>query len=125
MRQESHRYKRLGKKWRLPRGKHSKMRTQLMYRTPIVDSGYRGPEAVRGLHPSGFEDVLIYNLKGLEGINPDNQAVRIASSVGVRKRKLIEEKAKELGVRVLNPLNVKKVNEDESGSTEKNGGESA
>ena len=103
-RQEWFRYKRLGDSWRKPRGKHSKLREHKGYRIPIVDAGYRGPRKVRGLHPSGFKEVLVRNVKDLEKINPEREAARIASTVGMRKRLEIEKKAEELGIRVLNPV---------------------
>ena len=103
-RQEWFRYKRLGDKWRRPKGKHSKMREHKGYRPPVVDSGYRNPKKVRGLHPSGFREVLVFNPKDLESLNPEREAVRIAGRVGVRKRIEIEKKAEELGLRVLNPM---------------------
>ncbi len=102
-RQEWFRYKRLGEKWRRPKGKHSKMREHKGYRPPVVDSGYRGPRKVRGLHPSGFREVLVHNPKELDGIDPEREAIRIASRVGMKKRLEIEKKAEELGIRVLNP----------------------
>jgi len=49
-RQNWFRYKRLGEKWRRPRGIHSKMRRHFKYRIPVVQSGFRGPANVRGLH---------------------------------------------------------------------------
>ncbi len=101
-RQEWFRYKKFGEEWRKPRGKHSKMREHLARRPPVVDAGYRGPKKVRGLHPSGFRDVLIHNVRELEALDPSRDAGRIASSVGRRKRKLIEERALEIGVRILN-----------------------
>ncbi len=102
-RQEWFRYKRLGDSWRKPRGKHSKMREHKGYRPPVVDSGYRGPSKVRGLHPSGFREVLVHNPAELDRVNPEREAIRIASRVGMRKRIAIEKKAEELGIRVLNP----------------------
>ena len=102
-RQEWFRYKRLGDSWRKPRGKHSKMREHKGYRPPVVDSGYRGPRKVRGLHPSGFKEVLVHNPKELDRVNPEREAIRIASRVGMKKRIAIEKKAEELGIRVLNP----------------------
>ena len=102
-RQEWFRYKRLGDSWRKPRGKHSKMREHKGYRPPVVDSGYRGPRKVRGLHPSGFREVLVHNPSELDRVNPEREAIRIASRVGMRKRIAIEKKAEELGIRVLNP----------------------
>ena len=102
-RQEWFRYKKLGDSWRKPRGKHSKQREHLARRPPVVDAGYRSPSAVRGLHPSGFQEVLVYTPQDLEKLDPLREAARIGSSVGSRKRELIMEKAEELKVRVLNP----------------------
>ena len=102
-RQEWFRYKKLGEAWRKPWGKHSKLRERLDWRAPRVDAGYRGPRAVRGLHPSGFREVMVYNLNDIQKIDPTKEAARISSKVGGRKREIIEEKAKELKVRVLNP----------------------
>lgn len=101
-RQEWFRYKRLGEKWRRPKGIHSKMRRKFKYRPPVVSVGYRSPAKVRGLHSSGFQEVLIYNPDQLEGVDPKIQAVRIGATVGYRKRLEIEKRAAELGVHVLN-----------------------
>ena len=103
-RQEWHRYAMLGDKWRKPKGIHSKMKRRLKRRGPIVDIGFRGPASVRGLHPSGFEEVLVYNVDNLEGIDPKVQAVRIGGTVGTKKRMAIEDRASELGIRVLNRM---------------------
>ena len=103
-RQEWFRYSKLGEKWRKPKGIHSKMKRQLKRRPPMVDIGFRGPVAARDLHPSGFEEVLVYNVDGLEGIDPKKQAVRIGGTVGTKKRIAIEDRADELGIRVLNRM---------------------
>jgi len=103
-RQEWFRYSKLGEKWRKPKGIHSKMKRQLKRRPPMVDIGFRGPVSVRGLHPSGFEEVLVYNVDGLENIDPKVQAVRIGGTVGTKKRIAIEDRAAELGIRVLNRM---------------------
>ena len=102
-RQEWFRYKKLGESWRKPRGKHSKLREHLSWRPPVVDAGFRGPTAVRGLHPSGFSEVLVHTPADLERLDPQREAARIGASVGSRKRELIMEKAEELNIRVLNP----------------------
>ncbi len=103
-RQEWFRYSKLGDGWRRPRGIHSKMRRHLKRRLPMVDIGYRGPAAVRGLHPSGFEEVIVHNVDGLANIDPSVQAVRIGGTVGTKKRIDIQAKADELGIRVLNRM---------------------
>ena len=101
-RQNWFRYKRLGDKWRRPRGIHSKMRRHFKYRIPVAQSGFRGPANVRGLHPSGFEEVRVNSLKEIDNVDPKTQAIRIASTVGDKKREIIVNKADELGIRVLN-----------------------
>ncbi|MBR7124573.1 MAG: 50S ribosomal protein L32e [Candidatus Methanomethylophilaceae archaeon] len=103
-RQEWFRYSKLGESWRRPKGIHSKMKRCLKRRPNCVDIGYRGPASVRNLHPSGFEEVLVYNVDGLEGVNPKVQAVRIGGTVGVKKRLAIQARADELGIRVLNRM---------------------
>lgn len=103
-RQEWFRYQKLGEAWRRPRGIHSKMRRGMKRRPPMVEIGYGGPALVRGLHPSGFEEVMVYNIDGLENIDPKTQAARIGGTVGVKKRITIENRAKELGIRVLNKM---------------------
>ncbi len=101
-RQEWFRYQRLGTKWRAPQGIQSKMRRHWGTHADVVSIGYRGPKAARGLHPSGFAEVLVHNPDGLQGVDAAKQAVRIAGSVGRRKRLEIQEGAKKLGIRVLN-----------------------
>jgi len=102
-RQEWFRYKCLGTAWRRPRGLDSKMRRNYKYRPALVHIGYRGPKKVRGLHSSGFEDILIHNVNDLTELDPKKQAVRIGHGVGTRKRKEIVKAAEKKGLRILNP----------------------
>lgn len=103
LRQEWHRRKRLQTaKWRRPRGGHSKMRQHYGYRRNVVSIGYGSPREARFLHPSGFREVMVYNVKDLAKIRPEQEAARVAHSVGMKKRLEIEEKADELKIRVLN-----------------------
>ncbi len=104
-RQEWFRYKKLGGKnagWRRPTGMHSKQRMHLKYRPNVVSIGYRGPAAARGLHPSGFEEVLVHRPEDLDGVDPKTQAARVGGTVGGRKAEMIEKQADKLGIRVLN-----------------------
>ncbi len=103
-RQEWFRYKRFGDEWRKPQGGQSKLRRHFGYRWNLPSIGYRGPRAVRGLHPSGFQEVLVHNERQLEGLDPSKQAVRIAHGVGSRKRELIEKACDDKGLRVLNRM---------------------
>jgi len=104
-RQESWRYKRVRASWRKPRGKDSKMRRKVSGRPRSVEAGYSSPKAIRGVHPSGFREVLVHNLMDLEAIT-SGEAVRVAHTVGLRKKLAILQKADELSLRVLNPVGV-------------------
>ncbi|MEE2650835.1 MAG: 50S ribosomal protein L32e [Candidatus Thermoplasmatota archaeon] len=102
-RQEWFRYRRLSKTgYRKPKGKDSKMRQNRKYRAPMARVGYGKVAAARGLHPSGFAEVLVHNSNELDGLDPELQAVRIGAGVGNRKRSRIHDRADDLGLRVLN-----------------------
>ncbi|WP_336001960.1 50S ribosomal protein L32e [Halorientalis halophila] len=105
-RQDHHKKKRVSTSWRRPRGQLSKQRRGIKGKGATVEAGFRTPKAVRGKHPSGFEEVRVHNVDDLEGVDGDREAVRIASKVGARKRERIEEQAEDRGVRVLNPTYV-------------------
>ncbi|WP_135304332.1 50S ribosomal protein L32e [Haloarcula amylovorans] len=111
-RQDYHKKKRVPTAWRRPRGQLSKQRRGIKGKGDTVEAGFRSPKAVRGKHPSGFEEVRVHNVDDLEGIDGDVEAARIASKVGARKRERIEEAAEDAGIRVLNPTYVEvEVNE--------------
>ena len=102
-RQEWFRYYRLSRTgWRKPKGLQSKQRLNMKYRTPMARVGYGKISSVRGLHSSGFEDILVNNPNDLDGLDPERQAVRVSASVGNRKRAKIHDRADDLGLRVLN-----------------------
>ena len=101
-RQEYWRYKKLGDSYRRPRGKLSKRRRYQARKPAMARVGYRCPKATRGLHHSGYNDILVENVEQIKALNPESDAARIASSVGKRKRQLIEAEAKNLGVKLLN-----------------------
>ncbi|GAB6880076.1 50S ribosomal protein L32e [Halorubrum gandharaense] len=102
-RQDYHKKKRVPTSWRKPRGGLSKQRRHMKGKGDMVEAGFRSPTAARDLHPSGFEEVRVFNTDDLEGVDGDTEAVRIAGSVGARKRELIEDEAEEREIRVLNP----------------------
>jgi len=78
------------------------MRRHLSYRPPVVSIGFRGPKMVRDYHPSGFQEVMVFNSGQVDNVDPKVQAIRIGGTVGGKKRITIIEKADELGIRVLN-----------------------
>ena len=103
-RQESWRYKRVSEVWRKPDGVDSKMRKKVKGWPKSAEIGYRGPRVARGLHPSGYEEVLVRTVDDLSKVDPKTQAIRIAHTVGMKKRAEISIRAGERGVRILNPL---------------------
>jgi large subunit ribosomal protein L32e len=100
---ESWRYVRIKDHWRRPRGIDNKMRFNLSGWPKSVNIGWRGPKAVRGLHPSGLKEVMVWNIADLEKIDPETQAIRIGGTVGKRKKTPIIEEANRLKIKVLNP----------------------
>jgi len=114
----------LSDSWRKPRGQHNKQREQKKAKGALPKPGFGSPVAVRGMHPSGFFEVLVTSLKDLEGLDPKTQAVRLGATVGTRKRIIIQEQAVAAGLKVLNarvvkttkakPAKAKPVKKDES-----------
>ena len=102
VRPESWRYTRLKENWRRPRGLDHKMRRKIKGWPPTVNVGYKGPKVARGLHPSGYREVLINNIEELGEIDPKTQAIRIAHTVGKRKRVKIIAEARKKKIAILN-----------------------
>ena len=102
VRPESWRYVRLKENWRRPRGLDHKMRIRYRGWPPRVSSGYGGPRTTRGFHPSGYKEILAYNVEALEGVDPRIQVVRIAHTVGKRKKARILAEAKKKKIFILN-----------------------
>ena len=98
------RYKKLRKTgYRRPKGRHNKMRLRIYGKPRMVSASYGAPVKARGLHPSGYREVVVHNIKELENVDPKVFAVRIASTVGTKKKMELIKKAEELGIKVLNP----------------------
>jgi large subunit ribosomal protein L32e len=112
VRQESWRYKRLKESWRRPKGLDNKMRRKIKGWPPTVNTGYRGPKVARGLHPSGYKEVLVHNAEEIKEIDPKIQAIRIAHKTGKRKKAEIIAQARKRKIHILNFKEPEKIVEE-------------
>ena len=61
-----------------------------------------GPKLCRGLHPSGYEEVLVHNLAEVAKVDPVNQVARIGHTVGKKKRVQLIAEARKLNLTIVN-----------------------
>lgn len=101
--QESNRYKRVSATYRRPRGFHSKVREHRKGNLCMPEAGFRAPVEIRGFHPCGLQETLVFNESMLTSVNPKLYAIRISATVAHPKKMKIADGAKKLGLKVLNP----------------------
>lgn len=97
-------FKSVKARWRKPRGTHNKKRMKFKWAGALPNIGYKNAATVRGLHPQGHAEKLVRNmtdLLGLTGIK--NILVRVSGNIGAKKRKEIEQKAKSMNLKIVNP----------------------
>lgn len=99
---ESWRLKRVKDPWRKARGIDSRTRKKSKSGVKSPSVGYRGPKKVRGMHPSGYEEVRIVSIEDLKNLNNKIHALKLSSRLGARKRMSIIEYAQNRGFKVLN-----------------------
>lgn len=99
---ESWRHKRVKDSWRKARGIDSQTRkkTKTGVKSPSV--GYRNPKKVRGLHPSGYEEIRIFTLEDFKGLSNRKHAIKVSGKLGAKKRIALIDYAQSRGFKVLN-----------------------
>nr|MBI4156849.1 50S ribosomal protein L32e [Candidatus Woesearchaeota archaeon] len=101
LRQDAHRVKKLDKKWRRPRGMHSKMRKRLKSYRRNPEIGYGSPKEVKYLNKEGLMPVLIKSKKDIESANENNILI-ISRTIGLKKKLEILRQVKGRGLKVEN-----------------------
>jgi len=99
---ESWRYRRVKESWRKARGIDSKTRKKKKSGIKSPTVGYRGPKKVRGLHPSGYEEVKIITINDLSNLNKKKHAVKISGKLGAKKRIELIDYCQKRGFKILN-----------------------
>ncbi|MBN1386761.1 50S ribosomal protein L32e [Candidatus Woesearchaeota archaeon] len=102
--QDSHKAGRVQKKYRRPKGIHSKIRMGWKSYKKKIKVGYKSPCAVRGLSVQGLIPVVVANAAAVRAIDPGIQGAVISSSVGMKRREelirlLVEKKVIILNIR--------------------------
>ena len=96
------RMKRVPDAWRRSYGIDSKQREGKKSKPPVPNSGYMTPQAVKGLHRSGYFPVRVFNVADLKSIDHNVQAIVIGATVGSKKRAEIQKVAQEKKIQILN-----------------------
>ncbi len=86
--------------WRMPKGHHSSLRKGRKGCGKKPSPGYGSKN--KGMHPSGYYEVIVRNTEDLKNINSEKEAARISSRVGRKKAEEIREKAEEKEIKILN-----------------------
>ena len=99
---ESWRYVRVKDSWRKARGIDSRTRIKSKSGVKSPSAGYRGPKKIRGLHPSGFEEVRVEIIDDLKDLNNKKHAIKISTKLGIKKRINLIDHAQKRGFKILN-----------------------
>ncbi|KAI9638245.1 ribosomal protein L32e [Dioszegia hungarica] len=103
-RHQSDRYAGVKEAWRKPKGIDNRVRRRFKGQTPMPKIGYGSNKKTRHMIPSGHKEFLVHNLSELELLlmHSGKYAAVVASGVSSKKRVELVERAKILGVKVVN-----------------------
>lgn len=106
---EHHKSARIKRRWRAQRGIHSGHRQMHRGKPAQPTPGFGVPKAVRGLHSSGLQPVLVHSISQLDAIDVQRQGLIIGATVGTRKRLQLLEMAAEKKITLLQVADAHKV----------------
>ncbi|CAO1377473.1 unnamed protein product [Diamesa serratosioi] len=104
IRHQSDRYDKITETWRKPKGIDNRVRRRFKGQYLMPNIGYGSNAKTRHMLPNGFKKFVVNNVRELEVLMMQNRVycAEIAHAVSAKKRKLICERAKQLGIRVTN-----------------------
>ena len=89
--------------WRKPRGIDSKQAEEKRGKGCLPKVGYKSPNLVFGLHPTGYKPVIVHNVNDISKLDNKIEAAIISATVGRKKRNEIIKLAGEKKIVILNP----------------------
>jgi large subunit ribosomal protein L32e len=92
---------RVKRRWRFPRGKHSKVRQMHCGRPALPSVGYGAPRNKRGLQ-AGVKSIVVSNINQMRNVSGENVGAVIASTVSTRKKLELLDFAIKNNIKVLN-----------------------
>ncbi len=101
-REDSHKKTSVGSSWRSPQGKHSRARLEEKGAVQKPKAGRRSEKGKRDLHPSGYQEKMIHNENDVENIDVDQEAARLSSRLGGRKKEKLVKALEEKDAKILN-----------------------
>eukprot|EP00519_Triparma_laevis_P013278 CAMPEP_0182490400 /NCGR_PEP_ID=MMETSP1321-20130603/269_1 /TAXON_ID=91990 /ORGANISM="Bolidomonas sp., Strain RCC1657" /LENGTH=136 /DNA_ID=CAMNT_0024692567 /DNA_START=34 /DNA_END=444 /DNA_ORIENTATION=- len=101
--------------WRKPKGIDGRVRRRFKGQLPMPSIGYGSDKKTRNILPNGFKKAVVSNVQELEMLLMHNRKYcgEIAGNVSSKNRKLMVEKAEQLGIRLTNGGARLKAEEDE------------
>ncbi|MEK6934477.1 MAG: eL32 family ribosomal protein [Nanoarchaeota archaeon] len=110
IRQRAHNLKKLEKKWRAPKGMHSKLRKKFKGKAKQPSVGYSSPKKIRNLR-QGLIPILISTESQLKNLTKEHGLI-ISRKLGAKKKVELLQKIKELKLNVLNVKDIDKFIKD-------------
>lgn len=105
IRHQSDRYNTVKPSWRKPKGIDNRVRRRFKGQLPMPKIGYGSNKQTKYLMPNGLRKVVINNITELQALLLQTHvcAAEVAHNVSARNRLKLVQRAKELGIKVVNP----------------------